>query len=209
MSRTLSAVAVALLVVLAGCSSGTEHVEAEGASARVPADALSETGYERVSAVERTVNATLIVTLQGDVQGRNSVDVTATVPVVTYRRGTDPAAVFAVASSPSVTVVENPEQTADPLSTRSPAALVEFVQSTYANVTGVEQTDTASVTMLGGETAVRTYRATATTDGSSTAILVDIARVAHDGDVVTVVAVRPASGDNPGRSSALFEAVRH
>lgn len=208
MPWTSPVAAVALLLVLAGCS-GTKHVEAAGSPAHVGADALSGTGYERVGATNRTLNATVSITVQGDVEGRESADVTATIPVVTYRRGADSTSVVAVASSPSVEVIENPSRSADPLATRSTAALAEFVQSTYANPTGLDATGTRTVTMLGEETTVRTYRGTAIRDGASVTVLVHVARVRHDGDVVTAVAVHPASASERGRVMDVFGSIRH
>jgi len=53
-------------------------------------------------------------------------------------------ATIAVASSPSVEVVENPSRRADPLVDRSPADLLSLLQSTY--------TDPGDLTETGAET---------------------------------------------------------
>lgn len=186
-----------------GCLGGDAPVRAAGSPARF--DAPDE--YERVRATNRTLNATVTVTLQGDVEGRESADVVATVPVWTYRRNGTPPRVVAVASSPYVRVIENPPSGGDPLSTLSTAGVVEFVQDAYGQVTAVRERDARTVTTLERESTVRTYRATARRDGSDVPLTLHVARVRDGGDVVTVVVVHPAAAD--GDPSAVLERVAH
>lgn len=206
--RRLAVAGAALLLVLAGCSGGTPSVEASGSPTWVAEDAVADTAFERVGATNRTLNATVTATVQGDVEGRESVDVTATVPVATYRRSGDPPSVLAVASSPVVEVLENPLRTADPLATLSPPALVAFVQSTYAEPERLEHAGNRTVKMLGEEATVATYRGSATGDGATVEVVVEIARLQAGGSVVTVVAVRPASSAAHDAIETLLRSVR-
>ncbi|MFB6106253.1 MAG: DUF6517 family protein [Halobacteriaceae archaeon] len=173
-------------------------------AAGTPAGLADGTGYDRVAATNRTLNATVTRTVMGDVEGRTSLDVVATVPVRTYRDG---EAVLAVASSPYVTVVENPPQGGDPLSTLSTAATVAFVQDRYADVRDVRRVSEDDVAMLGTETTLVTARARATRAGADRAVRIRVARVRHEGDVVTVVAVAAPEG-GPAPATPL-QRVRH
>lgn len=200
--------AVALLLVLAGClGGGGEPVRATGSPASLPPDATGE--YEAAGETNRTLNATVTVTLAADVEGRESTDVAATVPVATYRRATDPPAVLAVASSPRVEVVENPPAYGDPLGTLPPAELVPFVQATYAEPTELSETDEATVAVLGTGATLRTYRGSAVLDGESVPVRVHVVRVTHGGDVVTAVAVHGADASEQDRIGSLLGELRH
>lgn len=210
MRRVLLVLAVA--IVAAGClgtGGGSDRVRADGSPATLAPDAAAAAGYERVATRNRTLNATVTVTLQGDVEGRESKDVTATVPVTTYRMSGDPPAVVAVVSSPSVEVIENPPKSRDPLATLSTAELVTFVQPTYAAPADLERTGTRTVTALEAEGELVSHRGTATYDGSTVEVQVHVARIPHDGDVVTVVALAPAGSDHGETVGSLLDDLRH
>lgn len=192
--------AVLGLALVAGCV-GDEQVTASGTEATFDAGE-----YEHLETVERSVEEQITVVLQGDIEGRESADVSATVPVATYERGSPPT-IVAVASSPYVQVIDNPPKGGDPLSERSPAGVAAIVQDTYAEVSDLDAVESRPVTLLGNESELTTYEGTATRDGESVDVRVDLVRARHDGDVVTVVVVRPASAEPP--DAELFEAVSH
>lgn len=203
--------ALAVLVVFAaGCVGGeSDPLRASGSPAAVDPGVAADAGFERVGLANRTLNETVTVTIQGDIEGRESRDVVATVPVTTYRRGGDPPTVLAVASSPRVQVIENPPQSADPLAEPSTGRLVAFVQSTYRDLTNVREVGERTVPALGGEATVVTYAGTASVDGETVDVRVRVARVAHEGDVVTVVLVHPAGRADGDRLAALLRGIDH
>lgn len=209
--RAVLALGAGALVAVAGCTGGQETpVAASGATAEVRDAAAAEAGYEHVETTDRTVEATLTATLEGDVQVDAREDVDATVPVARYRRETDdgPAA-FAVAASPSVQVVENPPESRDPLSTLSTAELVAFVQSSYGEPSDLREGDARPAEMLGAETDLVTHRGTAARDGRAVEVAVRVARAEDAGDVVTAVAVHPATVEEGDRVAALLGALTH
>ena len=220
MARIAPAVAVAVLAVLAGCSDGGTATPARpaGSAATVPSDAATEAGYTPDGSTEITVNTTLRADLEGDIEVREFVDVVATVPVSRYRRSTDGGpAVVAVAASPEVQVIEDPSIDRDPLSALSTARLVGAVQQTY-DASDLSETGRREVTLLGTETDLVTYRGRARLTENGTAserpaenrtVAVHVARAAHDGDVVTVVAVGPAGRPDADRVAMLVAAVTH
>lgn len=203
LARLLVVVAVAAAGCL-GMGGGGDRVEVSGSPATLAPDA----GYEHTATRNRTLNATITVTLQGDIEGRESQAVTATVPVATYRSSTDPPTVVAVASSPSVEVIENPPRSGDPLATLSTTDLVAFVQSTYTDPADLEEGRTRTVTALGTEGKLVSYRGTATYEESTIEIQAHVIRIPHDGDVVTVVVVGPADADEPSLDP-LLGAIEH
>lgn len=211
MTRTALAVAVAALAVLAGCSGGGTETPARvaGSPATVPADAASEAGYTHAGTTEVVVNATLRVDLEGDIEVSEFQDVVATVPVSRYRRSTpEGPVVVSVAASPNVQVVENPPVDRDPLSTLSTARLAGTVQSAY-DVANLSERRTREVTLLGSETDLVTYHGRGRRNGTDRRqVAVHVARAAHAGDVVTVVAAGPRGADGDGLTS-LVAAVDH
>lgn len=213
MSRPALALALALLAVTAGCLGSfgdSDRERVAGTPAALDEDAAAEAGYERAGGTNHTLNATITVKLQGDVEGRESQDVTATVPVTTYNRSTDNGpAVLAVASSPHVQVVENPPSGGDPLGTLSTAELVGAVQTTYENPADLTETDTRTVQMLGTETTLTTYHGTAIRGDSRVDVTVHVGRARDGGDVVTLVAVHPRGSDERDRVVDLAGAIRH
>lgn len=204
------ALTVALSVPAAGClGDDSTPVRASGSPATFGSDTVADAGYERVGVTNRTLNATLTTTLKGDIEAQESKDVVAEIPVSLYRRPGDPPSVVAVASSPVVQLLENPPRSSDPLSTLSTAELVAFVQTTYGDVGGIERTDDRTVTVLGEETTLVTYRGTATAAGTALDVRLRVGRVRDDGDVVTVVAVRPAATDDTSDVGSLLGALEH
>jgi hypothetical protein len=210
--RPTAACALALVVVLsaAGClGGGSELVRATGSPATFGSDAAAAAGYERVGVTNRTLNATLTTTVEGDSEGRTSKDVTATIPLALYRTAGDPPSVVAVASSPVVQLLENPPRSSDPLSTLSTAELVAFVQPTYGEVDTLERVDERAVTVLDEETTLVVYRGTTTAAGTALDVRVGVVRVRDAGDVVTVVAVGPGSTDRTDDVVSLLGSLEH
>lgn len=204
------ALALVLALSAAGCLGGdSEPVRASGSPATFERGAAADAGYERVGVTNRTVNATLATTLEGDIEGRASEDVTATVPVALYRTDGDPPSVVAVASSPAVRLLENPPRSSDPLAALSTAELVAFVQTTYRDVGGVEWIENRTVTGLGEEATLVAYRGSATAGGTALDVRVGVVRVRDEGDVVTVVAVGPAGADPTDDAASLLGALEH
>lgn len=209
MGRTGLAVGLVALALFAGCvpqgggGGGSERVVASGTPATVADGALSSTGYAAGGATNRTFNTTVTLEIHGDVQLRGSRDVTATVPIRRYHRN-ETGGVVAVASTPAVQPVEGQPFYRDPLATKSPAEQANFLQSTY-QVSGLEQVDNATVSVLGNETGLHTYSGTA--DGTD--VRVYLMRVQHGGDFVTVLAVAPADAGAGDRVRRLLDGLEH
>jgi len=195
--RALAAVGLALLIAVAGCvGGGTETVERDGSPTAIDEAALADAGFAPRATGNRSLNATLTVTLQGDIEGRESVDVAATVPTATYDRGTDGGpAVGAVAASPAVTVIDNPERVRDPLGSLSPAERAAFVQDAYGEVRDLTAGETATVTARATAATLRRYRGTATREGERVSVAVAHVAVRAGDDAVHVVVVAPVGAD--------------
>jgi hypothetical protein len=203
------AAAVALLVVVAGCASsgsGGEPIRASASPAIVGEDVLDAAGYRDGEPSTGHLNVTVSASIQGDVELHASRAVRATTARVVYRRGD---AVFATYSVPAVTLLpQSARIVRNPAATLSTAELVERAQPTYADVSGLTESGTSTVSMLGNETTLTTYRGTATRGGESVDVAVLVATVRHDDAFVTAVAVSPATAEERGRVERLVGAVQ-
>jgi hypothetical protein len=203
MSRAL-VVAVVVLAALAGCSGGgPSRAVDSGTAASVEGPALDATGYEHTGTDDRTLNTTVGASISGDVELDAERPVTATIPVASYRRETTAGpALFLVAASPAVRPIETQPVARDPLATVGPAARTNRLQSTYT-VSSLSRGENVSATVLGNETAARTYTASA----AQGEVTVRIASVRDDDEFVTVVAVTPVADEE--RFQRLGSGVTH
>lgn len=209
--RAVAAVALASLVVLAGCGGGSggdqEPIEATADAAAVGSEALSAAGYAETETTSQRLNTTVSVSMQGDVEIQATRDVNATLQVARYRRSTDagPAA-LAVVSSPAVNPLDDQfDVSEDPLATLETAEVVNRAQDAY-EVTGLQQVgETERVTVLGNGTRLAVYEGTA----GGEAVTVYAGSIEHEGDFVHVVAVQPAGVDERSRVLELARAVEH
>jgi hypothetical protein len=210
MRRALALLAV-LAVLTAGCTGGggsEDPIVATAAPATIDEAALSETGYERVSATNETHNTSFTITIQGDVQANPTFEVRATVHRAVYRRSLDGgSATVALLSVPTVRPSEQLASRIDPFRERTPA-------ETVANATGVAAADlrhrgNRTVRMLGNETTMRLFDGTVGRDGASTAATVGLATVRDGTDEVTVVVVTPREADERAAVDDLLAGVEH
>lgn len=208
---------LALVLVLAGCAGGgggeattdAPPLRATATPATVSPAALDDTGYAERRADTPRLNTTITATIEGDVTLRTTRDVSVTTARRVYARSTaDGPAVVALYTVPGVQPFENADLVKNPADALSTAALVTRAQPVYADVRDLSQVGERTVSLLGNETTLTRYRATATQNGTRTVtVAVAVATVAHGDDYVTVVAVTPRSADPPlGR---LLGAVRH
>ena len=198
------ALALVVLVALAGCSGGgTDRVVASGSEATVSSSALATTGYEPAGTTTKTLNATVEATVSGDVELNAEQPVTATIPVATYRTNTSSGtAVFSVAASPAVRPIENQPLVRDPLATLSPTDRTNFLQSTYA-VDSLSEQANETVRLLGNDTVAVRYAG----ESDRGSVTVTIASVRDGDEFVTVVAVAPRSAASSERFQQLLDGV--
>jgi hypothetical protein len=207
--QTLLSVALAALVVLAGCGGGGGSDDGPTVATAAPATAddaaLSATGYELVERSNRTTNATVTVSLRGDVEVTSTFDVRATTARAVYGRQVgEEVAVVGVLSVPGVRPSEALAEPRDPFAGRAVPALV-------ANATGRTVRDprpaaNGTVRLFGNETTLRRYEATA---GGGRPVTASVARARRGGDFVYVVAVVPRGADERDRVARLVAGVRH
>lgn len=212
MHRAGTAVCLAVLVVVAGCSGPgqrtPEAITAEASKASVADAALEETGYREVSATSRPFNDSGTISVSGDVELSVQYRLRGTAWSAVYRGEGDPAPVFAVLSVPQV----RPEEVAvavNPLADRSTADVATTAQDRYRDVEDVRHVENRTATVLGNETTVSVHRATATVDGDSVEVTVAVASVRVGTDVVVAVAISPRDADESGAVTTLLEAIDH
>ena len=201
---------VLVSVLTAGClgGGGSDVIRQEASAATVGDEALAETGYEEHRVETAWLNTSVRAEVSGDVEMSSARDVEARTERAEYRRGTDrgPAA-FVVYSTPAVRPVENVDETVNLAAERDTGALVGDVQSAYGDVSGVSHVENRTVALLGNETALRVYEATAMADGEERTVTIYRASVESGSDHVTVAAVAPAGADEGERVRSLVESV--
>lgn len=216
------AVALAVVVVLAGCLGGTTTISASPAT--IPASAYESHGYVHG-------NSTVLPLSYDAGVGPASRSVGVETWVSGYSKTTadDDITALAVVSSPNRRVAG---QSVNPLANLGNRELVgtglELLTDAQAlgnipEVNGLREVASRDVTILGEETELVTYAGTvvfepgtATIDGESVAhgggsaaVRIHVATVEHDGDVVVVFAVHGADVDETDAIVALAGAVEH
>ncbi|MFC5366878.1 DUF6517 family protein [Salinirubrum litoreum] len=206
-SRSRVSLAVALLVVLAGCTGTLAEFSSEPAV--VPESALSG-GYVHGNTTDVTVPL-------GFALGPVSRDVRLTGWVSGYSKTTDDdIALLAVVSTPDA---EFEGQSLSPVVHLSDPELVSWTLDRLAetsvqggiapDVTGLRVLDTETRTVLGTPTEVVTYTGTAEVEGESVAVVLHLAVVSHEGDVIVALAAHDPDLDEREALLALMERIEH
>ncbi|MFC7204229.1 DUF6517 family protein [Haloferax namakaokahaiae] len=214
--------ALAAIVVLAGCLGGATTLSAEPAT--IPASAYESHGYVHGNTTEVPIARDVSV-------GPASRNVSANVWISGYSKpsnGTD-ISVLTVISSPNVEVAG---QLVNPLATLGSRELITTGLSllteaqSFANapeVNDLREVGTQDVTILGSETELVTYEGTVAVEpgertvdgeqvqyeGGKATVRIHVATVEHDGDVIVVFALNGADSDDMETIAALATAVEH
>lgn len=207
-ARALRPLSVAVVLVLAGCS-GT-LVEFTASPATIPEPALAPQGY-----VHGNTTA-LPITYRVGAPGFSQ-DVTAETWVSGYSKTTaeNQTAVLVLYSSPDVEVANT---SVNPLRQLSNRELVQFVLDRTTDlrvlggvddVTDLREVGARNVTVLGAPTQLVSYAGTAELEGRSVAIVVNVAVVDHEGDVVVALGIHEAALDETATHAALVERTVH
>lgn len=204
----LRATALALLVVLAGCS-GT-LVEVTASPATIPDAVIEDHGYVHG-------NTTAVpITYRAGPPGFSQ-RVTAETWVSGYSRTTEAneTAILLLYSSPDAEVAGT---SVNPLRQLSNRELVGFVLERVGDIREVGGIENASdlrevgvrnVTMLGAPAQLVSYAGTAEIDGQRVGVVVNVAVVDHDDDVVVALGIHEDRLDEAGTHATLVEAVVH
>lgn len=208
--QTRFAVALAVLVVLAGCGGGGGETDdgplvADAAPATVDDATLSTTGYDLVERSNRTTNTTVTISFEGDVTLNSVFDVRATTARAVYeRRVPGGRAVVGVLSVPGVKPSAALAAPRNPFANREVTTLA--TDATGVAVRDARPTGNETVGLFGNETTLRRYEATVAGGEPAT---VAVARARHGDDFVYVVAVAPRGADDRDRVARLTAGVGH
>lgn len=205
---------VVVILGLAGCN-GTggaetpEPITASASPGTVSDDALTTAGYEEDSVEERGLTASGRLDISGDVQMELRYTIQATTSRAIYRdEEASPPQLFSVMSVP----LAKPEQvsaTINPLRDRSLSDLANRSQDTYSGITDLRHSENITVSVLGNETTLSKYSATATTDGDQTDVYLYVVRFRHEDDILIGIGLGPQSADVSATIRTLAEAIQH
>lgn len=193
--------ALAVVVLLAGCTGGALSFSASPAS--VDEAALESANYTGQAPEQVTINETV------EVAGVSR-QVTATTWTASYAANDTPATLV-VASTPDATVAG---QSVNPIARLTGKELLQRVAQEIGNSDQVDLEDVEVVQrenreILGQETEVTTFATTASTEQGDVPIRVHLASVSHEGDVVVLVGVHPEEVDERSTQLTLMEAAEH
>jgi hypothetical protein len=105
-----------------------------------------------------------------------------------------------------------PEQvsaTINPLRDRSLSDLANRSQDTYSGITDLRHSENITVSVLGNETTLAKYSATATTGGDQTDVYLYVVRFRHEDDILIGIGLGPQSADDSATIRTLAEAIQH
>lgn len=207
-SRSLASVATAFIVVLAGCTGTLAEFSSEPAV--VPESVLSG-GWVHGNTTDVTVPVgfglgpvSRDVRLTGWVSGYSKT--TASEDVALLAVATTPDAEFEGQSLSPVVHLSDPELVSWTLDRLADASVRGGID---ANVTGLRVVDRETRTVLGTPTEVVTYTGTVEAEGQSVAVLLHLAVVSHEGDVVVALGAHGADRDEREAVLALMERIEH
>jgi hypothetical protein len=189
---TLTAVALAVLVALAGCGMLTVDLSYAASPATVGDATLDETGYEESNVSEQAVNREF----SAAGQTRN---VTVTNHVAMYERSVDlpvvgerRAAVFGAFASPEVSILG---QSFNPIEDYDNRDLAGLAQNQYSGLTIGDEVGSRNVDVLNQTATVTKFDGEASISGTTVDVYVHVTKVKHDGDYVVGVAIHPQALD--------------
>jgi len=197
--RTRAVLAVALLVLAAGCTGSGFAFDASPAS--VDGDALASAGYDGEPPEKTVVNETVAV-------GGVEADVTATTWTAGYTHEEQPSSLIVV-STPDAQVAG---QSVNPLARLSNEELIERAVAQAdgeAEVRNVSVEATANRTVLGTETEVVTYSAVVENEQGELPVRLHVASVTHEDDVVLAVGLHPETVDERATLLELMGNIEH
>lgn len=208
-SPVAASLALAVLVVLAGCTGTLVELSAEPAT--VPPAALAGTGYVHGNTTPVTFAPVVGV-------GPLVRDVRVTGWLSGYSRTTTDGdiAALVVLSTPDARVEG---ESVSPVTRLSDPEVVEWAlgqvaaagagRGIDAGVNGLRPVDRETRTVLGQPVEVVSYAGTVSVEGEQAEVLLHLAVVEHEDDVVVALGVHGAALDERDRLLALVERVEH
>ncbi|ODR82339.1 hypothetical protein BG842_01080 [Haladaptatus sp. W1] len=209
MNRKLIAGALlATLVLTSGCLGFIlgDTLEVSATKATVGDNALSQTGYEKAKVESLEAKRTFEAAGQSrEVKVTNWVaQYEKTIGIDGVAEGT--AATFVVVSSPDVKIAS---KSFNPLSKFDNRDLVEKFVSGYGNIHDIRTVGSENVTVLGTNTKVSEFTATASSHGANVDVTIQATKLKHDGDYIVVLAVYPKRLDESDSVSSLLSGIQH
>ncbi|WP_435197232.1 DUF6517 family protein [Natronomonas sp. EA1] len=209
--RAVAALLLVGLMLTSGCIgflTGGEALYFDSGTVSETDAAKSDTGYE----LERQGANNLTRTFSVAGQERN---VTVTNHYAEYSRTADAplfgdtkVSRFSVFATPQVEIAG--QGPFNPVSRMSNRELVLRLQQQYSAIEDVQFVSNRTVTMLGEETTVSKYNATATMEGGQEVeVTIHITKVQTESDFVIAAAVHPTKVDEQQEVDRMLEGVQH
>lgn len=192
--------AVPALALTSGCldALGEDGLTFEAA----PAETTPADGYEFAGVEEQTVTRTYA---GQDVEAVNKVttyEKTLSIPLL----GEANLGVFALLSTPAIEIAG---KTFNPVADYSNDRLVELLTDNYEGIDDPRRVGGRTVTVLGSETDVTEYEATAEFDGQDVDVTIHLTKVRDGEDFVVPMGIYPRRTDEEDNVLSMMRATDH
>ena len=208
-SRALGAL-LCVLVLTSGCVgvlTGSEPFVAKASEVGVGQAALSGTDFEHEDTQTAWLNRTIEAAGQErEIRIRNTVSIYQIPPSM----GVDGSVTFGLFSAFSTPQVAIAGQALNPIGQMSHQQLIEQVAGQSGEIRNVQQANTRTLTVLGSDSDVTRFSATAVRSGQEVPVFIEVTRVQDGEDYVIAVGVYPQESDDvQPQVETLFGGLEH
>jgi hypothetical protein len=203
--RSVLAGVPGVLALTSGCAGvldGSDALTFEAATARTEASVASEANYE-LDGVEN-------LTIEREFAGQTA---TAINRVATYEKslsiplvGSARLGVFAAIATPAIEIAG---ETFNPVGDYDNDQLVQLLQSNYEGISNAQEVSSQTVAVLGTDTSVTKFRATADFNGQDVDVNIHVTKVRNGADFVACFGVYPRRLDEQENVLSMMRAMQH
>lgn len=200
LSPIIYIISIMAIIILAGCVNpvGQQNLSFKATPVGVNQTVLADTGYSSQSSQWRNSSRNISVASQ-----QKTLELANY--VTEYRRtlGNGSEAGFGIFATPKA---EFAGQELNPINEWSEKRIIRDIPNPYGSVRDLNEQNTRSINLLGTETQATIF---AGTSESGTDVLVYLARVEHEGDIIVAGAVHSTEFNESSRIIQLFRGVQH
>lgn len=194
-----------LLALGSGCAGvlgGSEALSFEAATAKTKASVASNANYELTGVENLTIEREFAGQTVEAVNRVATYEKTLRIPLV----GSAKLGVFAAIATPAIEVAG---KTFNPVGDYDNDQLVQLLQGSYEGISDAQEVSSQTVAVLGTDTTVTKYEATATFSGQEIDVNIHVTKVRHEADFVVCFGVYPKRLSEQRNILSLMSATVH
>lgn len=193
-----------LLALGSGCAGvlGGSGLTFEASTAKTKASVASNADYELSGVEDMTIEREFAGQTVEAVNRVATYEKTLKIPLV----GSAKLGVFAVITTPAIEIAG---ETFNPVGDYSNDQLVQLLQSNYDGIDNAQEVSSQTVAVLGTDTTVTKYEATATFSGQEVDVNIHVTKVRSGEDFVLCFGVYPKQLSEQQNILSMMSAVQH